>query len=477
MFEITHYDRLSVAKFGGTSVASVDAMFACAHIITSDPSIKLVVVSAQSGMTDLLTELTLSDDLQQAHAAVFRITQRQTDFINGCSLEFLKPKLNSIIDRWLEQFQTLVNNSDFPVSDTLRHRLLAQGEYLSSELIGEVLTHSQIKNCVVDASQLIKVHKLGEVGVKPNLNRISFACRAYLSKLSHDSITVTQGFIGSDVNTQEFLTLGRGGSDFSAALLAEAVKADELQLWTDVEGIFTADPRVVKSAQLLESVSFNQANRMARFGAKVVHPDTIAPVMRNNIPVLIAATKYPNGNRTWVKQYDTQDKTDNRALSITRRKSQALITVEVGSVAERIDPDSILKKLSNTQLYSDWLTYTDNVLNVIVNQPVLNNANAVVAEIEHELADLGAVNVETDLSLISIIGDGFCNNHLLIQKLLAYLADYPVRNLMIGTSDHLINWLIPAEFEETMIIDVHRLLFEDKMLNNAAADYDLSVAS
>jgi aspartokinase len=117
------------------------------------------------------------------------------------------------------------------------------------------------------------------------------------------------------------------------------------------------------------------------------------------------------------------------------------------------------------------------VLNVIVNQPVLNNANAVVAEIEQELDNLGTVNVETHLSLISIIGDGFCNNPLLIQKLLAYLADYPVRNLMIGTSDHLINWLIPGEFEETMIIDVHRLLFEDKTLNNTSSEYDLSVAS
>lgn len=452
--------EVTIAKFGGTSVGSLSMILKCANIVQNNTSITCVVVSAQSQITDFLADLCATDfSIERLHILdkIHRRMKKLLEPMYGLTIE---KECQHMLDSCMDDL-TKMSNTQNHMPEHIHHLILAMGEKISSQLVSSIFRACGIENQIINARDLIKVNDLGCTGIEPDTESIKRHCLELFAQQPLGSVVITQGFTAEDATSGNVITMGRGGSDLSAALLAEALSAKELQLWTDVEGIFTVDPREIKEAKPLSEITFDIAAKMARFGAKVVHPETIAPVMRSNIPVLIGATNNPKGNCTWIKT--TVSNNNIGPVSITRRKSQTLITARVHTKAEKIDPEILFSRLAKSKLHSDWTAYTDNTLSILVDTPTVQDNDELLDNISENLASIAEVHIEENFHLISIVGNGFLSDENLKNSILSYLSAYPIRCLMLGSSDHLINWLIPERYSKTILSEIHQLIFKEQL--------------
>ena len=263
----------NVAKFGGTSVANFDAMSRCASIIENNASTKLVVSSACSGVTNLLVELALGiqnpkdreailDDLRTIHYAIIEQFSEQK-------------KTKQAVDNILDTLSSMAEAASFQSSDKLTDHIVACGELMSTHILTQLMIERGIPAVRFDIREILRTS--ADFGkAEPIVDKISELAQQKLVPLCQENVVITQGFIGSD-NDGNTTTLGRGGSDYSAALIAEAVKASGLEIWTDVPGIYTTNPRIAPKATPIPEISFSEASEMANFGAKIFTPINLAP--------------------------------------------------------------------------------------------------------------------------------------------------------------------------------------------------------
>ena len=281
--------QLTVAKFGGTSVADYPAMLRCANIIKNNLSNRVVVVSASAGVTNHLVRLSQEnvpederlDIIESISQIQFNISRHLPDEkqVNEQILLLIKA-LAQIAQQQAAEYK-LQNTDD----------ILSFGEQLSSLLFTQVLQTVDIAAECFDVRRVMKTNSLYGKAVV-DLALLKANCLELLVAKLAKQVIVTQGFIGAD-SLGHTTTLGRGGSDYSAALLAEALNGDDLAIWTDVVGIFTTDPRITDQARAIKEISFGEAAEMATFGAKILHPATLIPAMRQNIPVFVGSSKEP----------------------------------------------------------------------------------------------------------------------------------------------------------------------------------------
>ena len=308
-----------VAKFGGTSVANFEAMSRCSEIIVADKSVRIVAVSASAGVTNHLVALCkpdLSKEQRQAHIdGVLAIQQAILDELS------LDADLAVGFNETLKAFQTLALET--LTTDQQHDELLSFGERLSSYLFAQVL---RLKGLNADRFDVRKVLKTDSQFGKatPDVAATAQAAKDLLIPLLDEQVIVTQGFIGSDEFGQT-TTLGRGGSDYSAALLAEAINAKSVHIWTDVVGIFSTDPRLCAKATPIARLSFDEAAEMATFGAKVLHPATILPASRSHINVFVGSSREPERGGTWIEREKSQQP---GIRAVTQRKNQILLTLK-----------------------------------------------------------------------------------------------------------------------------------------------------
>lgn len=312
---------MNILKFGGTSVGTPEAMTQVRHIVTASPSPVVVVVSALGGITDSLIALshTALENQPSCEAGLSALLQRHRDIIDTLLPVEQRPpillQINGLADELgrILQGVHLVGELSPQTSDAI----VAYGERMSSVICAALIpgaTH-------VDARELIKTHHDGHKHV------VDFeATHAAIDR--HDftkGITVMGGFIASDVNTRRTTNLGRGGSDYTAAILAAALGAEALEIWTDVDGFMTADPRVIPNAYTIEELSYDEATELCNFGAKVIYPPTIFPVCGRNIPIFVRNTFRPDGHYTVIKKSAAPGKRLIRGISSIA--DTALVTV------------------------------------------------------------------------------------------------------------------------------------------------------
>ena len=323
MNSVQSTSSLTVAKFGGTSVADYQAMLRCANIIKNDNSNRLVVVSASSGVTNLLVRLSQKnvsvieqkDIVESIRAIQVNITQHLSSDV--------ETQLNDEIDSLLEELTQHALTQLLQYSTRTGDAILAFGEQFSSRIFAQVLQSVDIPGEYFNVQQVMKTNSLhGKAVVE--INQLEQQCAQLLAPKLQNNVIVTQGFIGQDAQGHT-TTLGRGGSDYSAALLAEALNGDNLSIWTDVVGIFTTDPRITDQARAIKEISFGEAAEMATFGAKILHPATLIPAMRRNIPVFVGSSKEPEKGGTQIKQKVDSNPTYR---SIALRREQSLVTVK-----------------------------------------------------------------------------------------------------------------------------------------------------
>lgn len=446
----------SVAKFGGTSVADYDAMQKCAEIVINDPQTKVVVLSASSGVTNLLVDLAsgLNDELRAENFN--KVKAIQDNIINNLAHpEEVKNKIYTLLDN----IKSLAKAASLATSDALTDELISHGEMMSTILFVEIIKERKCEALWQDVREIIKTNSnFGKAVIDDRLSQQQ--CDHILKpQVDSGKLVITQGFIGSDSNGKT-TTLGRGGSDYTAALLAEMLNADNVLIWTDVAGIYTTDPRVVSSAKKIDTMSFHEAAEMATFGAKVLHPATLLPAVRSNIPVYVGSSKEPQKGGTWVKA-KPDDMPSFRAIAL--RRDQTLLTLSSltmlhaqGFLANvftilakhKVSVDSVTTSEVSVAITLDKTGSNSNGLDIL--SPSLLN----------ELEQSCKVEVTKNLCLVALIGNNMHTSKGIANSIFNNISDYNVRMISYGASDNNICLLVNSEDADQIVNKLHKNIFD-----------------
>lgn len=441
-------DLVKVAKFGGTSMANYGAMKRCAAIVQSDSDKKIIVVSATAGTTNLLTALSESQSESEKLELVDQIKKKHIEI---CSQLKNSNDIASRIDELLEQLE----QKSISGLNTPQHKdeLLSFGELLSSTLFAAVLNETtQRKVQWLDAREIIQTDQ-NHGNAEPDIEQIEINARMKLLKHLNGNCFVTQGFIGRSV-TGVTTTLGRGGSDYSAALFAEAVNADVLEIWTDVTAVYTTDPRIVKAAKPITEISFDEAAELSVFGAKVLHPATMVPAIRKNIRVYVGSSMEPDQPGTWIMK-QTKSKPVIRAISL--RKNQTLLTLHSLDMLHRHGfLARLFQVLSNHKISVDLVTTSEVSVSLTLDTDV-NSAgkDGVPDEVIEELKTFCEVELEQNLSLIAFIGNNLHTTSGLSGPVFSSLEGINIRLICHGASSHNLCFLVSQESAEQVVQTLH----------------------
>ena len=448
-----------IAKFGGTSVANYQAMCSSANTVINNPKIRVIVLSASAGITNLLVELAKGCEAEVRQQHINKIQAIQDEIIahlpNSSSI---KEKINQII----LNIAALSEAANLANSKALTDELVCHGELMSSQLFVEVLKQQQ-KNAVwFDVRSVMKTNNhFGEA--QPEFEQIKQLCQSQLKPLCNENtIIVTQGFIGSE-SENKTTTLGRGGSDYSAALLGEALNATQIDIWTDVAGIHTTDPRITSGAKRINEITFAEAAEMATFGAKILHPATLVPAMRSNIPVFVGSSKDPKAGGTFV--YSTQSITSELPLfrALALRRKQTLLTLHsLQMLHAQGFLANVFTILAKHNISIDLVTTSEVSVAVTIDTAGTNtNGNSLITpELIDELSAVCTVEVETDLALIAIIGNNLTTTKGVAKHVFEHLEQFSIRLTCYGASTHNICFLVKNNDADNIITLMHKAILE-----------------
>jgi aspartate kinase len=448
-------NQFVVSKFGGTSMGDAECMKRSALVALKQNS-KIVVVSATSGTTNDLIELAKTSEKstwENASVILNKIKVKHLKLARDLDLTLEKIELLNELFEEVESMSRgihLLKDCSLKALDSIQ----SFGERLSSILFNEAMNivlkenHSPIVSKLFDARTVVKTDNQFSKA-RPITNEIIKLCEQHLSHLKHsETMIVTQGFIGSTIEGMT-TTLGRGGSDYSAAIFAEGVGADILEIWTDVAGIATTDPRIYKNAKTISEISFKEASELATFGAKVLHPATLLPAVRSNIPVFVGSSFNPELGGTWVKQ-NVSEAPLVRAMA--KRSKQALITL---STPEMLYTHGFLFQIfhifNEHKVSVDAITTSEISVSMTLDDSTLQNKN-----LFEDLAKIAEVQVEEELCLISLIGNNINHTAGLAKKIFETIPDINVRMICLGASKHNFCFLVHESKSNETITRLHQ---------------------
>ena len=447
-----------VMKFGGTSVANFEAITRTIFIIGGRLDQKpVVVVSALSKVTDLLykiAEAAASRNLPETKELLGQLRQRHIDLAS----ELLAQSV--LKDEAVERVNELCDSLDGlamavcslgELSDRNKAVIISTGEYLSSTIIAYAMNSKGIRTKWVDARTMMITSKSYLKG-EPDMDAIAEKVPAVVSEAYEgmDAI-ITQGFVGVTSEGRPTV-LGRGGSDYSASLIGMAIDADKIEIWTDVDGVRTADPRYVPNTKSLEQISFEEAAEMAHFGAKVLHPLTIEPAVRKNIPIYVLNSMNPSGKGTAILRNEL---IEDGVKSVSFKENIRVINI---FSTKMINTSGFLRRVfeifSESKVSVDLISTSE--ANISVTVDASQNVDAVVAELS-EFAD---VIVDDDKSQVSVIGKNIVKPNGMLKKTFAPLKKCNVYMISQGASFVNISFVVDREELNEIVCDLHHHLFE-----------------
>ncbi|MBI6550793.1 lysine-sensitive aspartokinase 3 [Xenorhabdus lircayensis] len=444
-----------VAKFGGTSVADYDVMNNCADIILANANVRVVVLSASAGVTNLLVALAAGCDSDKRESYLKQIRDIQYAIIERLNDANV---IREEIDRLLENIEMLSEAASLATSEALTDELVSHGEIMSTLLFVELLRQRNTDAEWFDIRRIMRTNdNFGRA--EPDTHQLHTLAMEHIHPRLDNTIVITQGFIGREEKGRT-TTLGRGGSDYTAALLGEALGLKRVDIWTDVPGIYTTDPRVAPTAKRIDKIAFDEAAEMATFGAKILHPATLLPAVRYGIPVFVGSSKEPQAGGTVVC-----DKTENPPLfrALALRRKQTLLTLHslkmlhargfLAEVFTLLLRHNISVDLITTSEVSIALTL-DTTGSTSTNGSLLTNA------LLTELSTLCRVEVEDDMALVAIIGNELSQAKGLGKEIFGALESFNIRMISYGASSHNVCLLVPGKDAEQVIQTLHRSLFE-----------------
>ncbi len=447
-------NALTIAKFGGTSVANYAAMQNCAKIVAGNPATRIVVVSAAAGVTNYLVSLAHTPMTQeQINDTVQSIIDIELAILNALNDKAnIEPKLNELLD----ELRSLASHEEILHRNDLKDQLLSMGERMSSLMFSAVLAEQNVQTLNFDVRKVLRTDsEFGEAA--PQIDAIAENAQKLLKPEIANAIVVTQGFVGADEEGRT-TTLGRGGSDFTAALLAEGLEADVCEIWTDVTGVYTTDPRITPAAHPLPELSFEEAAEMATFGAKVLHPATMEPAVRKDIKVFVGSSKEPEKGGTWIVR-DCEHEPSFRA--ITRRKEQVMVTVKTPKMMYAQGfLQQVFAIIAKHKLSVDLVTTSEISVSFTLDNPANSVAQRLNRETIAELETICDVKVEHGFDLVTVVGNHMQTGKGVSSRIFAAVSDYNLRMICFGANPHNISFLV-NESDSTEIVKVlHSELFE-----------------
>lgn len=423
---------MKVLKFGGTSVGSAQRIKNVASLVLADGQQKIVVLSAMSGTTNTLLEISGYYRQQNPVGAadvINRLEAKYSDTIQELySKEESKTKAHDVIREIFDYIRSFGNRA-FTIFE--ERCIVAQGELMSTNLMNLYLQEQGIKVAFLPALEYMRIDKNAE----PDFNYIEEHLREKVSACLDAQIYVTQGFICRNAYG-EIDNLQRGGSDYSASIIGAAMRAEEIQIWTDIDGMHNNDPRFVEGTKPVRNLNFDEAAELAYFGAKILHPTCVTPARMYNIPVRLLNTMQPEAPGTLISGVSEQGKIKAVAAkdgiaSIRIKSSRMLMAYGfMSQVFEIFDRYKTSVDLVTTSEVGVSLTI-DNVKHL--------------DEIVTELKKFGTVEVHKDMVIIAVVGDMAWDNIGFESKVVDALQDVPVRMISYGGSNYNISLLVKAE--------------------------------
>ena len=440
-----------VMKFGGSSVRNAEMIRRVIDIARSRlDETPVLVASAMGKTTDML--VLVADHAEAGdRAAAFALIERleQNHYAAAAELMSEAGGLERAVRLLFEELRGLAQGIYLirECSPRSRDAVLSFGERLSTLIITAAARELDVDAELVDARSLVRTN--GDFGTaSPDMEASTRLIRAHL-RPRPGHLYVTQGFIGSTVEGVT-TTLGRGGSDYSATILGAALEAESVEIWTDVTGIMTSDPRITPDAQTIPTISYDEAAELAYFGARVVHPYTILPAVRRAIPVWVRNTSSPDEAGTRI-----QAQTEGAGIrAIASKSGITLVTVQSSRMLNAYGFLRALFAVFDAHRVSVDLVATSEVS---VSMTVDRDVN--IAPIVADLAPLGEVTVEREKSIICIVGRGVFQNAGLLSEVFAAIDPNPVRMISLGSSDINLSILVAESDADRVVRSLHARLF------------------
>lgn len=436
-----------VLKFGGTSVGKPDRMKKIAELVLGTPGKKIVVLSALSGTTNTLVSIgdkLLAGQHAKAEEEIANLEQHYLGFIKDL---FSSDGFHAIGQEIVSRFFIFIRLLAAGQFDAKSYReLLAQGELISTELFYQHLQERKISARLLPALYFMSIDENEE----PELEKISSRLKPLLQSLSNIEIIITQGYICRN-HKNEIDNLKRGGSDYTASLIGAAIRANEVQIWTDIDGMHNNDPRVVKKTIPISHLTFDEASELAYFGAKILHPSTIVPAQKYNVPVLLKNTMDEKAPGTIIT--DAQDASGSfKAIAakdgITAIKIKSSRMLMAYGFLRRV-----FEVFENFKTSIDMITTSE----IAVSLTIDNDTN--LAAIMNELKKFGTIEVDNDQTIICIVGNKITEKQGVLNEIFSSLNTIPVRMVSCGGSTNNVSILIARQHKEKALNLLNEGLF------------------
>ena len=437
---------MKVLKFGGTSVGSPQRMQDVARLITKDGASKIVVLSAMSGTTNTLVEI--SDYLYKknpegANTIINLLEQKYADHVAKLySTEDVRQQTMSFLH---EEFDYLRSFTKVHFTSFEEKVILAQGEVISTNMFTNYLKECGVNVKLINALDFVRTDKNAE----PDMNYIKEKLTKILDENPGYQLYITQGFICRNAYG-ETDNLLRGGSDYTACLVGAAIQAEEIQIWTDIDGMHNNDPRFVEHTEPVRQLYFEEAAELAYFGAKILHPTCIQPAKFARVPVRLLNTMDPTAPGTIINNEFQR----GTIKAVAARDGN--ICIQINS-SRMLLAYGFLRKVF--EIFETYKTSIDMVCTSEVGVSVTIDNRSHLSDIVNELKKYGTVSVEENMCIICVVGDLDSSNVGFEAKACMALKDIPVRMISYGGSSHNISFVVKAEDKKRTLQSLSNTLF------------------
>ncbi len=440
---------MKVMKFGGTSVGSPKRIKEVSSLITETGEPTFIVLSAMSGTTNSLVEISnylYKKNPDGANEIINCLENKYMLHVEELyTTEVYKQKTREFLHDEFDYLRSFTKNLFTSFEEK---SIVAQGEIMSTNLVVNYLQENGVKAVLLNALDFMRTDKNGEPDlqtIKEKLSEIMKANEGY-------QIYLTQGFICRNAYG-EIDNLLRGGSDYTASLVGAALPAEEIQIWTDIDGMHNNDPRVVEDTEALHQLNFDEAAELAYFGAKILHPTCVLPAKYANIPVRLKNTMDPKAEGTLINNVVVKGKfkavaAKDNITAVKIKSSRMLLAT------------GFLRKIF--EIFESYQTPIDMITTSEVGVSMSIDNNTHLNEIVNELKKYGTVTVDTDMCIICVVGDLDWNNLGFETQALDAMKNIPVRMISYGGSNHNISFLIREADKKQALQSLSAILFANK---------------
>lgn len=438
---------MKIYKFGGTSVGKPERMRQVKELITADSEQKIVVLSAVSGTTNSLVEIgnALGEkNKAKATELIDALYAKYEEFIQILyPVEAFYNKGKEVITK---QFDIIRDTVNVPYSGIEERLLLAQGELISTQLFIHFLAQEGVDAEMLWALDFMSIDEYNE----PELEKISAKLKTTLANSRKTQLYITQGYICMNPNN-EIDNLKRGGSDYTASLLGAAINADEVQIWTDIDGMHNNDPRIVDKTAPIANLTFDEAAELAYFGAKILHPATIIPAQQANIPVKLLNTMAPEAGGTTI----SSEVFDFGKIKAVAAKD-GITAIKIKSTRMLLAYGFLTKVFS---IFEKYRTPIDMITTSEIAVSLTIDTDAHLNEIVKELESFASIEIDREQTIVCVAGQGIAEVKGPGLAIFESLKKVPIRMVSYGGSKNNISVLVPSDKKKEALQALNSGLF------------------